>query len=85
MRRWGKGHFTADGQRYINPNWHTNSIFSIDLTQDYALATLVPTGLDKPDDLVMTADERKGYTASHGSNLLRRRVRSTPLTPARDG
>jgi YVTN family beta-propeller protein len=63
----GKGHFTADGRRYINPNWHTNAIFSIDLTRDYALTTLVSSGFDKPDDLVMTADERKGYTASHGS------------------
>ena len=63
----GKGHFTADGQRYVNPNWHTHSIFSIDLTHNYTLTTLVSSGLDKPDDLVMTADEHKGYTASHGS------------------
>jgi DNA-binding beta-propeller fold protein YncE len=63
----GKGHFTADGLSYINPNWHSNTIFSLDLAHDYALATLVSSGLDKPDDLVMTRDERKGYTASHGS------------------
>jgi DNA-binding beta-propeller fold protein YncE len=64
----GKGHFTADGQRYINANWHKNAIFSIDLANDYAIATLVPSGFDKPDDLVVTADERKGYSASHASD-----------------
>jgi DNA-binding beta-propeller fold protein YncE len=63
----GKGHFTADGQRYINANWHTNSVFSIYLAHDYAITPVVPSGFDKPDDLVMTADERKGYTASHGA------------------
>lgn len=62
----GKGHFTADGRRYVNANWHTHSVFSLDLTRDYALTTLVPGGFSKPDDLVMTLDERKGYTASHG-------------------
>jgi DNA-binding beta-propeller fold protein YncE len=63
----GKGHFTADGQHYINANWHTNSVFLINLSDDYSITTIVPSGFDKPDDLVMTADERKGYTASHGS------------------
>jgi DNA-binding beta-propeller fold protein YncE len=63
----GKGHFTTDGTRYINPNWHTGTIFAIELTRGYALTTLVKGGLDRPDDLVMSADERKGYTASHGS------------------
>jgi DNA-binding beta-propeller fold protein YncE len=63
----GKGHFCADGRRYINANWHTNSVFCLDLAHDYAQTTLVAGGLDKPDDLVLTADERKGYTASHGA------------------
>ena len=63
----GKGHFTADGRRYINTNWHTNSVFALELDRDYAITTLVPSGFDKPDDLVMSIDERKGYTASHGS------------------
>jgi len=56
-----------DGRRYINANWHTNSVFALDLTPDYSVTTLVPSGFDKPDDLVMSIDERKGYTASHGS------------------
>jgi YVTN family beta-propeller protein len=63
----GKGHFTADGRRYINANWHSHSVFSIALDSDYAVETIVPAGFDKPDDLVMTPDEHKGYAASHGS------------------
>jgi YVTN family beta-propeller protein len=61
----GKGYFTADGRRYVNANWHTHTVFVLDLEADYALTTLVPGGLDKPDDLVVPAGERKGYTASH--------------------
>jgi YVTN family beta-propeller protein len=62
----GKGHFTMDGRHYINANWHTHSVFELDL-QTYAVKTVVSSGLSKPDDLVMTADERKGYTASFGT------------------
>lgn len=62
----GKGHFTADGRRYINANWHADAVFSIDLADDYRVTTLIPTGFSRPDDLVMTAGERKGYTASYG-------------------
>jgi YVTN family beta-propeller protein len=64
----GKGHFTGDGAHYINANWHTNSVFSIDLAKRYTVTTLVPSGFDKPDDLVMTADHRKGYAASFGTD-----------------
>ncbi|NLE45116.1 MAG: hypothetical protein GX620_10375 [Chloroflexi bacterium] len=63
----GKGHFTADGRFYINANWHTHSVFQLDLLQDYAISDVIPAGFDKPDDLVMAADERKGYAASYGS------------------
>ena len=41
----GKGHFTADGRRYINANWHTNSVFALELDRDYAVTTLVPSVL----------------------------------------
>jgi DNA-binding beta-propeller fold protein YncE len=74
----GKGHFTADGQRYINANWHKNAIFSIDLANDYAIATLVSSGFDKPDDLVITADEPKD-TAPVTLQLHHRRAQSTCL------
>ncbi len=63
----GKGHFTADGRRYINADWHTHEVFEIDLLNGYAITTLVASGFDKPDDLVMAGDERKGYVASHGA------------------
>jgi YVTN family beta-propeller protein len=62
----GKGHFSADGRRYINANWHTDSVFGVDLEQGYRVTTLVPTGFSRPDDLVMAADGRKGYAASYG-------------------
>ena len=55
----------ADGRRYLNANWHTHTVFTLDLLNEYALTTLVRAGLDKPDDLVVSADERKGYVASH--------------------
>jgi DNA-binding beta-propeller fold protein YncE len=63
----GKGYFTADGLRYINPNWHANNIFALDLANQYAHSVVVTGAFDKPDDLVMTPGERKGYTASHGA------------------
>lgn len=62
----GKGHFTADGRRYINANWHTDSVFEIDLEAGYRVTTLIDGGFSRPDDMVMTADERKGYAASYG-------------------
>jgi YVTN family beta-propeller protein len=60
----GKGHFIDGGNRYVNANWHTNSVFAIDLN-DYTVHTLIPSGFSKPDDLVMAPDGHKGYAASH--------------------
>ncbi len=62
----GKGHFTLDGRRYINANWHADSVFGIELDRDYRVTTLISAGFSRPDDLVVTMDERKGYAASYG-------------------
>jgi YVTN family beta-propeller protein len=62
----GKGHFTADGRLYVNANWHADSVFAIDLAHDYAVTSLVTTEVSRPDDLVMTADDRYAYVASYG-------------------
>lgn len=62
----GKGHFTADGRRYINANWHTDALFAVDLKRGYEITVLIPEGFSRPDDLVVAADDRKGYAASHG-------------------
>jgi YVTN family beta-propeller protein len=62
----GKGHFTADGRYYINANWHTDAIFALDLAHNFALIPLVSTIVSRPDDLVMTANDRYAYIASHG-------------------
>ena len=63
----GKGHFTSDGRRYINANWHTHIVFEIALDEGYEVRSLVAAGFDKPDDLVMPPGEHKGYAASYGS------------------
>jgi hypothetical protein len=62
----GKGHFTADGKRYINANWHTDALLAVDLERDYEVSVVIPSGFSRPDDLVMLPDDRKGYIASHG-------------------
>jgi hypothetical protein len=62
----GKGHFTADGRRYINANWHTDALLEVDLEHEYQVNVLIPSGFSRPDDLVMMPDDRKGYAASHG-------------------
>lgn len=63
----GKGHFLEDGSIYLCNGWDVRRIFAVDLQDDYSFTVFVedPTRLFLPDDLVITADKRKAYSACY--------------------
>lgn len=63
----GKGHFIGDGRYYLVNGWDEPRIYSIDLEDDYAVGLFLEDGemLHRPDDLVITADKTKAYSACY--------------------
>lgn len=63
----GKGHFIENGRIYLCNGWNEPRIYAIDLESDYAFDTFLhdPENLYLPDDLVMSHDKTKAYSACY--------------------
>lgn len=63
----GKGHFIEDGRYYLCNGWNLPCIFAIDLHNDYSFEVLLrdEVNLHLPDDLVVSADGSKAYSACY--------------------
>jgi DNA-binding beta-propeller fold protein YncE len=63
----GKGHFIEDGRFYLVNGWDVPAIYTIDLEHDYAVDLFLEDAsmLHLPDDLVVTADGGKAYSACY--------------------
>jgi len=63
----GKGNFLCGNTRYLVAGWQSSKLFTIDIANDYSWELFMPAQpeLYASDDLVITADKKKAYTACH--------------------
>jgi len=63
----GKGHFIEGGRFYLVNGWDVPAIYAIDLTNDYSVSLFLEDAsmLHRPDDLVITADKTRAYSACY--------------------
>jgi len=63
----GKGHFIENGRFYLVNGWDVPQIFAIDLESDYSFDVFLEDAsmLYKPDDLVLSKDKSKAYSACY--------------------
>lgn len=63
----GKGNFLLGNSKYLAAGWHSSKLFTIDISNDYAWELFMPAQPEfyAGDDLVITADKKKAYTACH--------------------
>lgn len=63
----GKGHFIENDRFYLCNGWVSRRIYAIDMESDYAFDVFVddPDRLHLPDDLVVTRDKTKAYSACY--------------------
>lgn len=72
----GKGNFIDDGRYYLVAGWHQDKLYLFDVENEFAFKTFIDTNpvLKAGDDLVISADKKKAYTACHKGNELRSHV-----------
>lgn len=63
----GKGHFIGDGRYYLVNGWDEPRIYTVDLENDYANELFLEDAsmLHLPDDLVLTSDKTRAYSACY--------------------
>lgn len=66
----GKGNFLADNHRYLCSGWQQCKMYLFDVDNDFTFETFIDTDpvLRGADDLVLSADKTKAYTACHRGN-----------------
>ena len=63
----GKGNFICGGKYYLCAGWRQSKLYLFDVENDFSFETFIDTDprLDGSDDLVISRDKTKAYTACH--------------------
>ncbi len=63
----GKGHFLENGRYYLCAGWKSAQLYIFDRQSDFSFEVFMPENPDllKSDDLVISSDKLKAYTACH--------------------
>lgn len=63
----GKGHFLEDWRYYLCAGWKSSQLYMFDMQSDFAFEVFMPEHQDlmKSDDLIISSDKTKAYTACH--------------------
>ena len=63
----GKGNFINDNRHYLCAGWQQSKLYLFDVENDFSFEIFIDTDerLFRSDDLVITTDKKKAYTACH--------------------